>query len=257
MAAKLLTHSGHDFERLLSRWEALADRSGWQLNTLAEDGGFPVLVVENREAETKDAPGVYLSAGVHGDECAPVWGLLQWAEEAANREFTRPFVVFPCLNPHGLVHNIRRDHNGVDLNRKFHDPDQPLIAKWQRFLEGRRFDFSLNLHEDYDTTGIYLYELARKESIGHRLLAACEDVICREPLQEVDGRQFEYGLLKAEGKDVWNILRDELDGDCPEAIHLYLHQRAHALTFETPSEMDLSRRVETHRRLVHAAVKML
>ncbi len=46
----------------------------------------------------------YLSAGIHGDECAPIWALLQWAENASEAELAQPLLIFPCLNPQILSH---------------------------------------------------------------------------------------------------------------------------------------------------------
>jgi len=249
-----LAHSGHDYDLLRARWEDLAAATGCRCSVLSEEGGHPVLVVENEAAAEGKGGGVYLSAGVHGDECAPVWGLLHWAEASLNAGggSDRPLVIFPCLNPTGLVDNSRRDRAGVDLNRRFQDAAHPLIGRWQSFLERRCFDFALNLHEDYDARGVYLYELHRGASHGERLLAACESIIPRETAETVDGSAFERGLM-SRSDGVERIVEEELDG-WPEAIYLYVHHAAVAHTFETPSEMDLSRRVEAHRRFVEAAL---
>lgn len=248
-----MQHSGHDIEQLNDRWHALADRRGWKVSTLLEQEGVPVFAIENSETE---GASIYLSAGVHGDECAPIWGLLQWAENASHAELSRPLTIFPCLNPHGVLENTRRDQNGVDLNRSFQEDSVDVIRAWKKFLADRRFDLSLNLHEDYDSTGIYLYELARKESIGHRLLDRCESVIARETSPEVDGREFERGLMSAAFEDVGEILKRDLDGEWPEAIYLCLHHGSHSLTFETPSESDLSTRIAAQRRFIESALEL-
>ncbi|NRB73141.1 MAG: M14 family metallocarboxypeptidase [Verrucomicrobiales bacterium] len=250
-----LGHSGHDYGQLQARWEDLAKRVGWRLTILSEESGYPVLALENAAAVEKVGGGSYLSAGVHGDECAPVWGLLDWAKEKLSELDDKPVVIFPCLNPYGLIENTRRDGNGIDLNRHFQDPSVPLIAAWQEFLEGRRFDVAVNLHEDYDAGGIYLYELARSESPGHRLLAACEDLISRETAAVVDGSDFENGLLRREAseEEMRRVVEEDLDG-WPEAIYLYLECAKDSFTFETPSEMDLDTRIATHRRFLEAVI---
>lgn len=248
-------HSGHDYGQLKARWEDLANRAGWRLTILSEESGYPVIALENAAAVEKVGGGCYLSAGVHGDECAPVWGLLDWAEERFSELDKTPVVIFPCLNPYGLIENTRRDGNGIDLNRRFQDKSVPLIAAWQRFLEGRCFDVAVNLHEDFDAGGIYLYELARSESPGHRLLAACEDLIPRETAAVVDGSDFENGLLRraASEEEMRRVVDEDLDG-WPEAIYLYLERAKDSFTFETPSEMDLDKRIATHRRFLEAVI---
>lgn len=248
-----MKHSGHDVEHLLERWQALVDRHGWNSSTLIEIGDLPVVAIEN--SDSKDAQ-IYLSAGVHGDECAPLWGLLQWAENASDAELERPFLIFPCLNPHGILENTRRDQDGVDLNRSFHLDSVPLVTEWKQFLGNRRFDLALNLHEDYDSTGIYLYELATKESLGHRLLDRCEALIPREPSPEVEGRPFDNGLMAAGAGDVRELAKVDLEDKWPESITLCLHHGAHSMTFETPSEMDLATRIATQRRFVEAVMEI-
>ena len=247
-------HSWHDFGVLLTRWEALANRVGLTLSILCEEGGFPVIVIENGQALAGEPEGIYLSAGVHGDECAPVWGLLHWAESDPAILRTRAVVIFPCLNPYGLVENTRRDHRGIDLNRSFENLECPLIRSWTTFLEGRRFALSLNLHEDYDAGGIYLYELARDESRGDKLLTACENIIPREMAGTVDGSDFHRGLLTRSG-DLEKVVEEDLGGGYPEAILLFLRYCRDSYTFETPSEHYLVTRVRAHEAFIAAALQ--
>lgn len=247
------SHSGHDYDSLLFRWDSLVSEAGLVSRILCESGGYPVIAVENERSCQREAGGVYLSAGVHGDECAPVWALLQWVESDPPALRERPITIFPCLNPHGLVENTRRDHRGVDLNRGFEDARIPLVRAWQAFLEGRRFDYALNLHEDYGAGGIYLYELTRSASVGEELLAACEHLIPRETASMVDGSDFQNGLLVHDG-DIEKVVEDNLGGGYPEAIFLFLKFAETSLTFETPSEHDLLLRVKTQRTFIEAAM---
>tara|TARA_R110002096_G_scaffold46589_2_gene124288 strand:+ start:475 stop:1248 length:774 start_codon:yes stop_codon:yes gene_type:complete len=254
----ILEHSGHDFDRLRARWESFAKQESWDLTIISEEAGYPVMAIENKAAKEEIGGGVYLSAGVHGDECAPVWALLEWAENRGRElsETGRPFTVMPCLNPYGLVENTRKDHRGVDLNRSFHDTGVPMIAAWQKFLEGTCFDVAVNLHEDYDVGGIYLYELARSASIGDHLLSACEGIIPRETAADVDGSDFENGLMQREidEAEMRRVVGEDLDG-WPEAIWLFLDHATDAFTFETPSEMALEHRIKAHRSFLDAVVK--
>jgi len=252
----MLPHSGHDFPLLLRRWRAIAERCGVELKILGEAGGYPVLVVENEQAAAREPGGIYLSAGVHGDECAPVWALLQWMESAPEILRRLPVVIFPCFNPSGFVENTRRDHAGTDLNRCFENSAHPVIGSWQTFMEGRQFDLALNLHEDYDAGGIYLYELAREDSKGNELLAACEKIIPRETASTVDGSDFNNGLLTRSG-DLETVVEEELGGGYPEAILLFLRYSRNSYTFETPSELDLIRRIEAQQAFLDAAMSSL
>ena len=251
----VLEHSGHDYEKLLARWESLIKRIGWKCSLLSEESALPVLVIQNEAAAEARGGGCYLSAGVHGDECAPVWGLLEWAEAHLVNMKSSPVVIFPCLNPYGLIGNTRRDGQGIDLNRSFQDVGVPLIASWQEFLEGRSFDVGINLHEDYDAGGVYLYELTRSESRGEACLAACEGIIPRETADVVDGSDFENGLLKRETSEIEmrRLVNEELDG-WPEGVYLYLNHVKDSFTFETPSEANLEKRIATHRCFLEAII---
>ena len=247
-----MDYSGHDVERLLASWVCFAEKKGWHRHDLGSAGNFPVFALLNDAAESGREGGLYLSTGVHGDECAPPWALLRWAESDPTILTEVPIFAIPCFNPLGLLENTRRDEAGVDLNRNFQNPELPLIAKWQEFLVGRRFRMSLHLHEDYDATGIYLYEIARKGSLGDSFLSACEELIPRETYASVDGSELENGLLhhNPEADDLHRIVEEDLDGGMPEAIYLYLHHTQNSFTFETPSEFDLTRRIAAHQRFL-------
>ena len=84
--------------------------------------------------------GIYLSAGIHGDEPASTEALLVWAQENAARLRGMPLLLFPCLNPWGLRNNMRLDQSGTDLNRAFHRDDLPQITALKALLEPYRFD---------------------------------------------------------------------------------------------------------------------
>lgn len=251
-ASDPLAHPPHDYRALARLWREQAHRLGLRLRILCEHDGHEVLVAENERAAAGEAGGLYVSAGVHGDECAPVWALLEWAASDPPALHDRPVLLFPCLNPAGLLANSRLDGGGRDLNRSFADTSHPLVGAWQGHLAGRCFDLAVNLHEDYDVRGIYLYELARGPSRGDALLAACEEFLPRETAPEIDGTAFDRGLVVRRG-ELGEVVERELGGGWPEAIVLFVRYGADSLTFETPSEADLGGRIAAHRRFLEAA----
>lgn len=252
-AAYLAGHSGHDYEALMRRWSALIEPCCLAESTLFDGGYYPVKSYRTRKKPTAEN-GLYLCAGVHGDEPAPVWALLEWAE--GNVDFLRnsAAVILPCFNPAGLVANTRADEFGRDLNRSFQERELPLFRTWHALMDGLRFRLALHLHEDYEALGIYLYELSVPEiDGGEAAMRACEAIIPRDPRTEIDDVPFRNGVMRrTEG--VRRIVDEELGGGYPEAIYVFLHHAACAYTFETPSEFSLWRRVRAHRRFLEASI---
>ena len=193
---------------------------------------------------------VYLSAGIHGDEPASTEGLICWAE--ANVPLLRrwPFVIFPCLNPWGLVHNSRTDEHCQDLNRLFKEDHVPFIRAWKEQIRSHRFSVSITLHEDYDGHGLYIYELERKSPFwGEDLLELGRPLIPIEGRTTIDGRRAsKEGLVRRK----INLKKFPM---IPEAVYLHLHHSERSFTFETPSEFALEQRVRVQVALVDECVR--
>ena len=72
---------------------------------------------------------VLITGGMHGDEPAGVEAVLQFLERdntALLKNFS--FLVIPCINPYGYVHNTRETLNGIDINRAFETDDIAEVA---------------------------------------------------------------------------------------------------------------------------------
>ena len=248
------THHVHDYSRLVRRWKKVARRSGLKLEPFAQAGNFTVYYLQTRPSAAGRRGGVYLSAGIHGDEPAATEGLAQWAERhlpAIARAGELPVVLFPCLNPFGLTHNQRTDAHGTDLNRVFREVDLTPVRELRALLGGRRFDLAITLHEDFDAQGVYLYELRRlHRSWGEELLNAVADLLPAEPRRTVDGRRFRRGVLSM------RYALGKVPG-YPEAIWLYRQHARRVYTLETPSEFSLQRRVHVHVRLLETCLRLL
>ena len=242
------SHRSHDYLRLIKRWQALAKKTGLTFNSFVEVNELPVYYFSTASGAEDEREVIYLSAGIHGDEPAPPWGLLEWAEANKKLLKSQRFLIFPTLNPHGIILNTRADHRGVDLNRAFNQEADPLIVAWKEVVKGLKFSLALCLHEDYDGQGCYLYELApRGDAVGHDLLNDCASVIPPDLRKNIDGRAAKTGL----------ILRrriPELPG-YPEAIVLQRQGCPKVFTFESPSEFSLQDRIAVQHVFVAAALK--
>lgn len=240
----------HDYRHLIARWRRVASRAGLRVQTIARDGGYDILALQTR-ALTADG-GIYISAGIHGDEPAGTEALITWAEENIACLCKLPLLLLPCLNPWGLVRNSRFDHEGRDLNRLFHAETAPTVAAVRALVRDRRFALALQLHEDYDGQGFYLYEVQRTQPHwGEALLAVASRHIAIEPRTRVDGRTFRGGLMRRRV----DRRRFERMG-YPEAIWLHLDHSQRTFTLETPSEFALEDRVRAQVAVIDAAVRM-
>ena len=149
-------HQAHDPDQLARRWDRLSARCGLRMETLGRHDGHPIhAVVSPALAATG---GLYLSAGIHGDEPASVQGLLAWAERQGKALGRLPVLILPCLNPWGLLQNRRTDAADVDVNRRWQTDCHPVVLAVRHRIRDHRFALALSLHEDYDATGVYIYE---------------------------------------------------------------------------------------------------
>jgi len=248
MPPQPIYHRCHDYAFLMQRWKALAKSAGLSMKAFVKVGEFSVYRLFSRAAvRSRTRPAIYLSAGVHGDEPAAPWGLLEWAESHAALFDSIPFLFYPCLNPYGLTNNLRRDERGVDINRAFHLGEDPVIAAWRKSLENRKLAAGFQLHEDYDATGIYLYELNAGESVGRLILRDASKIIPEDQRPKIEGRMAEGGLIHRR-----NVPPD-LPG-MPETIAIFDLGAPVAMTFESPSEFSLTERVNVQKQFIQSAL---
>ncbi len=237
----------HDYKLLIHRWRKVARAAGLQMSAFAEASGYPVYRLTSRRSPEG---GVYLSAGIHGDEPAGPEGLIRWAE--ANPDLLRqlPCLLFPCLNPWGLVNNSRLDESCRDLNRTFQHDEVPQIQALKQLIKPYRFALAVTLHEDYDGQGLYIYEVERCTPFwGEELLEIARPLIPIEGRTTIDGRRTsKTGIVRRK----LNLKKFPM---IPEALYLHLHHCQRAFTFETPSEYALEYRVAAHMALVDECVR--
>jgi len=238
-------HRAHDYESLVKQWAAFARKERFPWKIFATVGDHAVYFFASGSPGDKREV-IYLSAGLHGDEPAPPWALLEWAQENVKRLHERPFLIFPCLNPHGLINNTRMDARGVDLNRSFNHPDDPLIAAWVKVMKGRRLALGVCLHEDYDAQGCYVYELTPRHSRAHAMLEEVASVLPIDMRKKIEGRTAKDGVITRR-------VPPDLPGH-PEAIVLHSMGAPFSLTFETPSEFSLIDRISAQKCFITAAL---
>ncbi|MEM0897745.1 MAG: succinylglutamate desuccinylase/aspartoacylase family protein, partial [Verrucomicrobiota bacterium] len=212
-------HRAHDVEELHRRWFGVASRTGWKVAPFAREGEASVYAVTSPGWSNTGESDVYLCAGVHGDEPAAIWGLLEWAEANTDAMAGLSGLIIPCLNPRGVVANTRGDGGGRDINRLFHDDREPVIREWRELVGAARFQLALTLHEDYDAQGCYLYEIiGGGPLLGEQVLAASASFLPTDSRPEIDGSEAAGGVIRGElERDVFEKM------GMPEAVYLHFH----------------------------------
>src|SRR5882762_10191115 len=100
-------------------WSVEDLSAGTKTNLLAlRRPALPLIKKPPNDNDRREAPSLYISAGIHGDEPAgplAVCRLLkenQWPSNLA-------VWICPCLNPTGFLSNRRENSEGLDLNRQY------------------------------------------------------------------------------------------------------------------------------------------
>ena len=193
-------------------------------------------------------PPVLLSAGIHGDEPASPLAALEFLKSNPSSDFS--WLITPLLNPTGLAAGTRENKDGLDLNRDYHQPQSLEIQAQCAWLEKQATpQLLITLHEDYDASGFYLYEIQTggRESIHSAIFEKVAPHLPLEPGPLIDGREcLGAGLFY---RDVMPDLTEFIaeEGGYPEALYLTLKGCPLSLTFETPSTaIPLETRIKTH-----------
>lgn len=235
---------------LVDRFEAAAPRAGFRVERFGEIAGTPLIALTKRTPGVR--PRVYLSAGIHGDEPAPPLALLE-SLEAGAFDARADWLICPLLNPAGFLRASRENADSVDLNRDYRHLVSAEIRAHVAWLQRQpNFDLALCLHEDWEATGFYLYELNpfARPTLAHAILAAVTPHCPIDPATIIDGREIaEPGIIRP----VADPLLREL---WPEAVYLRAHHTPRCYTLETPSSLPLAQRIAATRAAVAAATSL-
>jgi len=198
------------------------------------ESGEDMIRVWTRSAEAAFAPRIFISAGIHGDEpCGPEALLRLFELHSLSRSCD--WIIAPMLNPSGMMLGTRENREGIDLNRDFLRKESPEIRAFTSWWESqsRGCDLHFSLHEDWETTGLYLYEINTGDiaSISGTILNSIREFVPLEEAGLVDGHELcEPGLIRHEPEP------DEADG-WPEAIWLVKRYHLLSITLEAPGRL--------------------
>ncbi len=212
---------------------------------LAETAAGPVM------AYTPSSPegARYLSAGIHGDEPA---GPLAALELLRGGQLDDGWIICPALNPTGLAAATRENAEGVDLNRDYLRLETAEIRAHAAWLESMVTPQAfVSLHEDWECSGFYFYEINLGEDRPERaqaILDAVTPCFPPEPEASIDDHDTR------EPGWIYHGAEADLPHDWPEAIYLAKRGCPISFTFETPSSKELTKRIAAHVAAFKAAM---
>ncbi len=240
-----------DPPELVARTEAVALSQGFRVERFGEIAGSPLLALSKRTPGPR--PRVYLSTGIHGDEPAPPLALLAMLEAGVFATRANWFLC-PLLNPAGFLRRTRENADAIDLNRDYRHLVSAEIRAHVAWLQRQpNFDLALCLHEDWESTGFYLYELnpTARPTLADAMIAAVEKVCPIDEAAVIDGRPIDVrGIIRPTAdpmqRELW-----------PEAIYLRAHHTTLTYTLESPSAFPLAQRIAAQRAAVETALNAL
>lgn len=233
---------------LAARFESAGRMNGFRVERYGEVAGCPLLAL------TKRTPGprrrFYFSGGIHGDEPAPPLALLEMLE-AGVFDARANWLICPLLNPSGFLQGTRENGDGLDLNRDYKDLRTAEIRAHIAWLQRQpNFDVTICLHEDWESTGFYLYELNvdDRPSLAERMITGAARICPIDTAAIIDGRESAApGIIRPISDP---LLRE----NWPEAIYLRAHHAGLAYTLESPSALPLDQRIACLRAAIEAVL---
>lgn len=232
---------------LAARFEKAGAKAGFRYGTFGEIGGCPLVWLTKRTAGER--PRIYLSAGIHGDEPAAPLALLSLIE-SGDLDGRATWFLCPLLNPDGLARGIRENAAGTDLNRDYRNPVSPETRAHISWLASQpNFDMAVCVHEDWESSGFYLYELNpdKRASAAQPMITAAAKACPIDMSPVIEGREARGGIIRP-------VLNPEEREKWPESIYLQVNHTRLSYTIETPSSLPIETRVTALRAALRAAI---
>lgn len=228
-----------DYRAVVERLQKISRRHKLTLAPIGDVAGYEHYLMTSPTHKPAARP-IYLSAGTHGEEPAAVEALLQWLERGEWRKKNLNLFILPCINPWGYERHCRFNRDGVDINRQFRLGSCPEAQLVMRAVRGRRFDLAVELHEDSDSPGFYIYEIrAAPPFLGETIVRAVSQhgPVNRAPV--IEGMKSKDGVIRPSNFTSRMLRRKKW----PLAFFLYSYHTPHKLTLETPGPLAFELRV--------------
>jgi murein peptide amidase A len=247
---------------LVRHFDDIVDRLRASLNPVGE-----LIEVDTLSAGNRDYPlikivlgkgnprRILISGGIHGDEPAGVETICAFLENQLYKDFLEnwEFTLLPCINPSGFETGTRNTRDGIDLNRKFNEEQEPREVTFVKNILDQPYELDLELHEDSDSNGYYLYQKDQStdlSSLGRAILDRVESIHPLNLAEEIEEMPADRGLLSRLSEP------DEMDW-WPMALYAYTRGCSHIFTLETSPALPMDIRVKAHLLAIQTALEQM
>ncbi|MGJ8656760.1 MAG: M14 family metallopeptidase [Akkermansiaceae bacterium] len=201
----------------------------------------------------ENLPVVYISTGMHGDEPGGPEALLSMLESGL---LDRPlsFHVCPMLNPTGFALGTRENARGKDMNRDYHHLRNAEVKGHVKWLEARKPELFISLHEDWESKGFYYYEINTCGDVPERYEYMAERISEVMPLEAEE--LIDEHAVRCRGW-IYHEAEADLMGHWPEAIYMAKRGCVLSFTFESPSALEMRHRVAVQSAAVNSLLDFM
>ena len=198
---------------------------------------------------------ILISGGIHGNEPAGVETICAFLENQLYKDFLEnwEFTLLPCINPSGFEAGTRNNQDDIDLNRMFKETTTPREVDFIKTVLDQPYDLDLELHEDVDSPGYYLYQKDQStelSSLGRAILDQVESIHPLNLAEEIEEMPADRGLLGRLSEP------DEMEW-WPMALYAYTRGCSHVFTLETSTALPMDVRVKAHLLAIQTALEQM
>lgn len=226
-----------DYNLIIDRLAALRHS---KISEIGQIAGYSVFSATINPSATESS--IWVNAGTHGDEPASVESALTFLETSASKiPATTRIIVTPCLNPTGYIADQRENADGVDINWAFKRDDVSEVTIIKSIICDKRFSAIIDLHEDWESSGYYLYEQVRnRPSLGNAIIDSVREVCPVNDETIIEGEIADRGVIHPSMK-----LPKRKEGE-GVPVEVFLRATDHQITSESPKGRPVSDRVNAH-----------
>ncbi len=237
-----------DINAVLEKTEEFAREKKWSVEIFYEKGStkFFGFIRKGKEG----GKNIYISSGIHGDEPAGPLAINRLLEED-KWDSDLNLWMCPVLNPLGFTLNTRENEKKIDLNREYRNPKaSETIAHIAWFDKMPMLDLSLNLHEDWESSGFYILEPEDQGSSGRPIIEKVKTIFPINISSTIEGFPANNGVVSPK-------LNFDERAEWPEAFWLVKNKGGVHFTFEAASDYPLQNRVTALVRATELAIENL